>query len=226
MAIEQVDAHDYVQPTLVLLDEDARIVGWQGAIKRLIDLVGASFTIVLMAPVLAVAALAIKIESRGPVFFRQTRVGRNGAQFRLWKLRTMTCDAEQLLPSLLIDNEAPPPLFKMRRDPRVTRVGRVLRRLSIDEIPQVWNVIRGDMSLVGPRPALPAEVEYWPADSYTRLRVRPGITGLWQVHYAEARSFEDYVRFDSEYVEKWSLGLDVRIVLRTVPSVLSPRRIS
>ena len=212
------------EPAIHLVDGAFPVAGWRAAMKRLIDIVGSLVTLIVMAPVLAVAAVAVKLESPGPVFFRQVRVGRNGERFRLWKLRTMTADAEDQLAGLLDRNEAPAPLFKMQRDPRVTRVGRFLRRLAIDEIPQAWNVLRGDMSLVGPRPALPNEMEYWGANAYTRLRVRPGITGLWQIHCLETCTFQDYIRYDREYVENWSLSLDLRIVLRTIPTVLSPRR--
>ena len=190
------------------------------AAKRLMDLISASIGLLLSAPLLAVAALAIKVDSRGPVVFRQERVGRNGVHFEMLKLRTMVIDAEALRPQLEPLNEFAPPLFKIRDDPRLTRVGRVLRRWSIDEIPQFVNVLRGEMSVVGPRPALPEEEGSWPADLRRRLEVPPGITGLWQVCGRPDASFEDYRRLDLYYVDNWSLRDDLRIVLKSVIVVL------
>jgi lipopolysaccharide/colanic/teichoic acid biosynthesis glycosyltransferase len=154
------------------------------------------------------------------VFFAQNRVGRNGRNFRVWKFRTMVVDAEARLDELREQNEADGPLFKMREDPRITRVGRFLRKTSIDEIPQLWNVLRNEMSMVGPRPALPTEVEDWSQDLHERLRVKPGITGMWQVHGRSEADFEEYARLDLYYVHNWSLTVDLAIVARTVPAVL------
>jgi exopolysaccharide biosynthesis polyprenyl glycosylphosphotransferase len=193
--------------------------GWQSTAKRAFDLVVASTLLVLALPILVPAALAIRLTSRGPVLFRQLRVGQGGEQFPMLKLRTMVHDAETRLAGLRAHNEADGPLFKMRADPRVTRVGRILRRLSIDELPQLWNVIRGDMSLVGPRPALPEEMTAWGPDVHQRLRVKPGITGIWQVSGRSNRSFEDYTRLDLYYVDNWSLWRDVVILLRTLPAL-------
>jgi lipopolysaccharide/colanic/teichoic acid biosynthesis glycosyltransferase len=139
------------------------------------------------------------------------------------KLRTMVSDAESMWAQLAALNEASGPLFKVREDPRVTRVGRVLRKLSIDELPQLWNVLRGDMSIVGPRPALAHEMAGWPSDTHGRLRVRPGITGMWQVSGRSDASFEEYTRLDLYYVDNWSLWVDVAIVAKTVPTVLFRR---
>ena len=168
-------------------------------------------------------AAAIKIDSRGPIFFRQLRMGRAGTTFEVLKLRSMVVDAEQQLDDLRHLNEADGPLFKLKADPRVTRVGRLLRRMSLDELPQLWNVLRGEMSIVGPRPALPSEVSGWTPELHQRLLVRPGITGMWQVFSRGGADFGEYVELDLYYVENWSLGLDLQILLRTVPSVLFQR---
>ena len=155
---------------------------------------------------LLVAAIAIKLESRGPVLFRQERVGQDGRRFELLKLRSMVVDAEDQKESLLDRNEADGPLFKMSEDPRVTRVGRLLRKLSIDELPQLVCVLRGTMSMVGPRPALPDEAAQWDEQTRERLRVKPGLTGLWQVSGRSDSSFEQYRRLDLRYVDNWSLA--------------------
>ena len=194
--------------------------GWRAGAKRAFDLVVGLVTLLVAAPVLAVAALAIKLDSRGPVLFRQVRVGRNSEPFHVLKLRSMVVDAESQLADVIDLNEADGPLFKMADDPRVTRVGRFIRATSIDELPQLWNVVRGDMSLVGPRPALPHETEEWDSLLAQRLRVKPGITGMWQVHGRSDTSFEDYTRLDLYYVDNWSLTTDLAIMLKTVPAVV------
>jgi exopolysaccharide biosynthesis polyprenyl glycosylphosphotransferase len=197
--------------------------GWRRLAKRTFDLAFASLCLVISLPVIALAALAIRLESPGPVFFRQDRIGLDGRRFKMTKLRTMVCDAEERRGELLELNEADGPLFKIREDPRITRVGRFLRKSSIDEIPQFWNVLRGDMSVVGPRPALPNEVERWSPDLHDRLRVLPGITGLWQVSGRSDADFENYRRLDLYYVHNWSLAHDVRIVAKTVLVVFNGR---
>lgn len=197
--------------------------GWRPAAKRAFDVIGAAMALLLISPVLAVAALAIKITSPGPIVFRQKRVGRDGELFNVLKLRTMVVDAEAKLESLRELNEASGPVFKIRNDPRITPVGRILRKFSIDEFPQLWNVLRGEMSLVGPRPALPAEMETWTADLHERLRVRPGITGMWQVNGRTDTSGSDYVRLDLYYVDNWSLLIDLIVMAKTVPAVISGR---
>ncbi len=197
---------------------------WRNAAKRLFDVVLASVALVVMLPVLFVATVEIKLESRdSTVLFRQRRVGRGGTSFELLKLRTMVPDAEHRLIDLLDQNDASWPLFKMRNDPRVTRVGRFLRRSSIDELPQLWNVIRGDMSLVGPRPALASEMTEWTPDMHARLKVRPGITGMWQVNGRSTATSEDYERLDVYHVNNWSLLTDLAIIARTIPAVLATR---
>jgi len=194
--------------------------GWRRTAKRVFDLVLALAAIVATSPIILAAMIAIRIDSPGPVLFRQVRVGRNGRPFQVLKLRTMVVDAEARRDELLAANEADGPLFKMRDDPRVTRVGRFLRRTSIDELPQLWNVVRGEMSLVGPRPALPHETEAWDPLLTQRLRVTPGITGMWQVNGRSESSFEDYTRLDLYYVDNWSLLIDLAILAKTVPVVL------
>jgi len=194
--------------------------GWRATAKRTFDLVVAATLLLLAAPILAVAAVAIRLDSPGPVFFGQTRVGRGNRPFRIWKLRTMVADADTRKAELAHRNQADGPLFKIDDDPRITRVGRFLRRTSLDELPQLWNVLRNDMSLVGPRPGLPAEAVHWDAELRERLRVKPGITGMWQVHGRSDASFDEYARLDLYYVHNWSLLVDLGILARTIPTVL------
>ncbi len=189
--------------------------------KRTFDIVVASSLLVVTAPVLAAVAIAIKATSRGPVFFRQTRVGRNGEHFTMVKLRSMVADAEARKAELAALNESDGPLFKMSHDPRITTVGRFIRKTSIDELPQLVAVIKGEMSMVGPRPALPSEVAEWDSLTCERLRVLPGLTGLWQVSGRSEWSFEQYKRLDLYYVDNWSLMHDLLICLRTVGVVIS-----
>lgn len=191
--------------------------------KRAFDLAGAALGIVLLAPVFGLVALAIRVDDGGPVLFRQTRVGRGGAPFSICKFRTMCVDAEQRLADLRTRNDGAGPLFKLHDDPRVTRVGRFLRRTSLDELPQLWNVLVGTMSLVGPRPALPSEVERYRDFDDRRLLVTPGITGLWQVSGRSDLDWAEGVRLDQYYVENWSFLHDVVILARTLPSVLRSR---
>jgi exopolysaccharide biosynthesis polyprenyl glycosylphosphotransferase len=192
-------------------------------IKRAIDVVGASAGLIVVAPILAAAAVAIRSTSPGPVFFRQERCGLYGRRFTMWKLRTMRVDAELELEDLRDANEMDGPVFKIRGDPRVTPVGRVLRRFSLDEVPQLWNVLRGDMSFVGPRPPVFPEVRKYATFDMRRLSMRPGITCLWQVSGRNLIGFSDWVKLDLQYIDNWSLTLDFVILLRTVPAVLSAR---
>jgi exopolysaccharide biosynthesis polyprenyl glycosylphosphotransferase len=200
--------------------EPVRRDGWRSGAKRAFDVVIAGGGLVLLAPLLALIALAIKIDSRGPVLFSQVRIGRDGKPFTIRKFRTMVVDAEAQLADLRALNEADGPMFKMRDDPRVTRVGKLLRSISFDELPQLWNVLRNEMTMVGPRPALPAEVLSWDPKIRQRLRVKPGLTGMWQVNGRSDTSFEDYVRLDLYYVDNWSLVTDLAIILRTIPTML------
>lgn len=196
------------------------IRGWTGRVKRALDVTVAALLLALLSPLLALIALIIKLDSAGPVLYVQPRVGAGGRLFRFFKFRSMEQDAHGRLESLRADNEATGPLFKMRKDPRVTRVGRWLRRYSLDELPQLWNVLRGDMSLVGPRPPIPDEVARYAPWHRRRLEVAPGLTGLWQVSGRSDLNFDEMVMLDLFYAENWSLGLDLKILLRTVPTVL------
>lgn len=181
----------------------------------------AALLILLAAPVLLAVALAVRLDSPGPVLYRQTRIGRDGMSFRMIKFRTMEPDADQHQPDAL--NQADQVLFKIRQDPRLTRIGGFLRRYSLDELPQLLNVVRGEMALVGPRPALPQEVARYQPEAHRRLAVRPGITGLWQVSGRSDLSWAETLRLDLSYVDNWSPMLDVRILCRTVTAVLSHR---
>ena len=191
------------------------------AAKRALDVVGAAFLLVITAPLLCLAAIGIKRCDGGPVLFRQTRVGHHGKPIVVHKLRTMEVDAEAKVDDLSRANERAGPLFKLARDPRVTPIGEFLRRTSIDELPQLFDVLRGDMSLVGPRPALPSEVARFDDELLGRHRVRPGVTGLWQVEGRDKQSFDVYRQLDLFYVDNWSLALDVAILLDTVPAILA-----
>ncbi len=189
--------------------------------KRAIDVVGAIALIVLSAPIVAVIAALIMLESRGSVFYRSTRIGRGGRPFTFYKLRSMVKDAESHRKSIAHMNEADGPVFKIARDPRIPRVGRFLRTTSLDEIPQFYNVLIGDMSLVGPRPPIPEEVAQYEPWQLRRLDVRPGITCLWQISGRSRIGFQEWMRLDLEYIKRQSFRLDVKILLRTIPAVLS-----
>ncbi len=194
--------------------------GWRAFAKRSFDLVTAAIALTVLSPILLTVAFMIKRESDGPIVFRQARVGKDAVPFDVLKFRTMVENAEELVAELLPDNEGAGPLFKMKHDPRVTKIGALLRKTSLDELPQLWNVVRGEMSLVGPRPALASEMAEWDADLYGRLRVKPGITGMWQVSGRSETSFEEYTRLDLYYVDNWSLVVDLAILLKTIPAVL------
>lgn len=193
---------------------------WQVLLKRIIDVVGATVGLLLTSPLLFSAAIAIKLDSSGPIFYRAPRIGAKGKPFSCLKFRTMVANADELRDEIRHLNEREGLLFKISADPRVTRVGRILRKYSIDEIPQFWNVICGEMSLVGPRPPLPEEVDQYSPEYFQRLTVRPGITGLWQVEARRDPSFHSYITLDCQYVSNWNLFLDMKILLRTVPVVL------
>ena len=196
-------------------------LGASRGLKRTFDIVGALFVLILASPVMAVVAAGIKLQDRGPVMFGQTRVGRYGRLFTCLKFRSMVVDAEAQLASVThLNKNADGALFKLKNDPRITRIGHVIRRLSIDELPQLINVLRGDMSLVGPRPALPSEVSKYDPDFKRRLHVRPGLTGLWQVSGRSNLSWDDTVRLDLYYVDNWSVVQDLTILARTVQAVV------
>jgi exopolysaccharide biosynthesis polyprenyl glycosylphosphotransferase len=200
--------------------EHPELSGPRQVLKASVEWVFAALAFLLVSPLLFVLGLLVRLDSAGPAFFRQTRVGRRGQEFTVFKLRTMYADAEARLDALRAHNDATDSLlFKMRDDPRVTRVGKFLRRWSLDELPQLWNVVRGDMALVGPRPPLPSEVSQYDEEVFRRLLVRPGITGLWQVSGRSDLSWKQSVRLDLYYVENWSLSLDAMIVWKTVFAV-------
>lgn len=201
--------------------EMPRYSGARYTMKRAFDLVLASGMIIVLAPLLVVIALAVRLDSPGPVLFRQTRVGVNGTLFKMTKFRSMQPDAEARLAELEKENDGSGLLFKMKDDPRVTRVGAVIRRYSLDELPQLFDVVRGSMSLVGPRPPLPSEVEAYEHHMHRRLNVKPGITGPWQVGGRSNLSWEESVRKDLYYVENWSLSGDLLIMFKTVRAVLA-----
>ncbi len=196
--------------------------GWRASAKQMFDYVLGTLLFLATLPILLAAIIGIKITSPGPVFFKQVRVGRDGEHFEVYKLRTMVVDAESQLENVRHLNEAKGPIFKIKDDPRITRIGGILRKTSIDELPQFINVIRGEMSIVGPRPALPNEVEQWKPELKNRLRVQPGITGMWQVggRLDGDGDGDDYGQLDLYYVDNWTFVTDVTIILRTVPAVL------
>jgi lipopolysaccharide/colanic/teichoic acid biosynthesis glycosyltransferase len=195
------------------------------ACKRIIDVAGSLIAILLTIPVMAAVTLALLVSDGGPVLFRQKRVGRGGKTFTILKFRTMVKDAETMLGELQGQNERQGPLFKLTHDPRVTKLGHFLRNSSIDELPQLLNVLKGDMSLVGPRPALPTETAQFGTELRdTRQRVRPGITGLWQIKARDSASFEEYERLDCEYVEALTMRRDIAILALTLPAVIGNAR--
>jgi len=199
----------------------SRPQGIVAVIKSTIDRMVALLALMIAAPILAVCAALVRFTSPGPVIFKQIRVREHGRTFTMYKLRTMTQDAEDRLADLMELNEVGGGLFKMKADPRITPVGTWLRRLSLDELPQLWNVVKGDMSLIGPRPALPSEVASYDQAARRRLAVKPGLTGLWQVSGRSNLSWDETVRIDSDYVDNWRPGRDISIALRTVKAVLS-----
>ena len=209
----------------VMVFRSAPETSWQGLLKQLMDFLGATVFLVLLTiiPVLPLIALAIKFSSPGPVFFRQKRAGLNGQPFTMYKFRTMVSNAEQLKDELAALNEMSGPVFKVANDPRVTRIGRFLRKFSLDELPQLFNVLCGEMSLVGPRPLPVDEVERFDDVAHRRrLSVKPGLTCLWQVRGRnEIADFKDWVRLDLEYIDNWSLWLDLKILVRTLPVVFT-----
>jgi exopolysaccharide biosynthesis polyprenyl glycosylphosphotransferase len=198
----------------------ARAAG--AVVKQLLDVVGALTIILLTLPILVAVALAVRADG-GPAFFTQTRVGRDGRTFRMVKFRSMVVDAEARKAALLAANEGAGPLFKMKNDPRVTRIGAVIRKYSIDELPQLFNVLTGSMSLIGPRPCQPAEAARYTAEMRRRHAVKPGLTGLWQVSGRSNLSWDESVKLDLQYVDDWSLAMDVKIAAKTFGAVLASR---
>ena len=213
--IEQIDG----LPVISLVSGTDRVLGL--AAKRALDLAGSAFLLLVLSPLFALLAVLVRLDSPGSAFFGQERVGLHGRTFRVLKFRTMGSDAEQRLDDLRGFNAIRGHAFKMERDPRVTRVGRFLRRTSLDELPQLWNVLRGQMSLVGPRPPLGREVAQYAVWHRRRLSMKPGMTGLWQIDARRNPEFDHWVKKDLEYIDGWSLWLDLKIIARTVPAVLA-----
>jgi len=222
VAPHRVSVTSYAGATLVHVapSRPARLIR---RLKGALDRIFGAVLLVLAAPLLAILALLVRLESPGPALFRQARVGRHGELFTMYKLRTMHDGAEEMRSELVDDNEADGPLFKMPADPRITRLGRFLRRSSLDELPQLVNVVLGDMSLIGPRPALPEEAAAYDESTRRRLSVKPGITGLWQVSGRSDLPWEEAVRLDLHYTDNWRVRDDAVIVLRTASAVLSSR---
>ncbi len=189
--------------------------------KRLFDITVCLLLLPIVLPVMALVALAIRLDSKGGVLFQQTRIGRHGEPFTCLKFRSMYTNAEEIKAKLMAQNESDGPVFKMKKDPRITKVGSIIRKLSLDELPQVFNVINGDMSLVGPRPAIPSEVVQYTDHQMKRLDAIPGLTGLQQVSGRSDLDFESWVNYDLQYIEEQSVITDIKILLRTVPAVVT-----
>lgn len=219
LSLNKVDINEINGIPLIGL-KDVSMGGWNILLKRLIDVVVSAAVLAVASPLILLIGIAIKLESPGPILFAQTRVGRGGRHFTFYKFRSMKVGADREIEKLSSFNEATGPIFKMRNDPRLTRVGKIIRRLSLDELPQFYNIFIGDMSLVGPRPPIPYEVEKYEDWHYKRLEVSPGLTGLWQVSGRSELTFDEMVLLDIWYIENWSLGLDLKIMLRTIPAVL------
>lgn len=222
LSLSRMDVDDLGGVPLLSVKE-VSISGWNLALRRALDLSIALIGLILLSPLLLLIAIAIKLESPGPILFKQKRVGKGGRRFTLYKFRSMRQGAEEELPELTELNEAKGPFFKIRDDPRLTRVGKLLRRTSLDELPQFCNVLRGEMSVVGPRPALSSEVERYQEWHKKRLQVSPGMTGLWQVSGRSDVTFDEMCLLDIYYVERWSLLLDVKILFKTIPALLLGR---
>ncbi|MCF6149212.1 MAG: sugar transferase [Candidatus Kuenenia sp.] len=214
--------NSYLSEFPLLIFESAPDKLLQLFVKRLFDIICSGIALIMLFPLFAIAAIAIKATSQGPLFFTQQRCSLNGRVFKLYKFRTMVVDAEKKLDELLKNNEMQGPVFKMENDPRVTKIGRILRKYSIDEFPQFWNVFKGDMSLVGPRPPIPKEVEKYEPWHRRRLSMRPGLTCIWQMSGRnKITDFDEWMRLDLEYIDKWSIWLDFKILFGTVPVVMA-----
>ena len=189
--------------------------------KRVTDIFLSAIGLILLSPILLIVAIAIRIDSKGPIIFKQDRVGKDGKIFSMYKFRSMIVNAEELKAKLETKNEMSGPMFKMKNDPRITKVGRFIRKTSLDELPQLWNVLKGDMSLVGTRPPTVDEYEKYTPEQKKRLSFKPGITGLWQVSgRSEITNFDDVVKLDVSYIDDWTIWSDIKILLKTVKVVL------
>lgn len=195
--------------------------------KRLIDIIGASLGLILASPIMLIVAILIKLEDpKGPIFFSQVRNGAYPTTFKMYKFRSMYIDAEERLQELMHLNEQSGPAFKIKDDPRITKVGKFIRKMSLDELPQLFNVLKGDMSLVGPRPAIPREVEQYTAYQKQRLFVKPGLTCIWQVSGRNNIGFDEWVELDIEYIKTRNLWIDIKLILLTIPAMLGDENAS
>ena len=197
-------------------NESTRGFSFYEIIKRLIDIICSFMGLLAFSPLFIIIAIIIKFTSKGPVFFSQKRVGKYGREFDMYKFRSMVVNAEELKEKLAAQNEMSGPMFKMKDDPRVTKVGKFIRKTSLDELPQLWNVLKGDMSLVGPRPSLPKEVAQFEDWMHKRLEVKPGLTCYWQVSGRNNIDFEDWMKLDVKYVEERNLWIDIKLIFKTV----------
>ena len=207
---------DNVEVKMDLYDENSVINSRYKFIKRLIDIIISSLGLIILFPILLIVGIIIKLESKGPVFFSQKRVGINGKEFDMFKFRSMVVNAEELKQKLESKNEMSGPMFKMKDDPRVTKIGKFIRKTSIDELPQLLNVLKGEMSLVGPRPSLPNEVKEFEDWMMKRLEVKPGLTCYWQVMGRNNIDFEEWMKLDIKYVNDRSIWIDIKLIFRTV----------
>lgn len=208
---------------LEIENESSMEFSFYEVIKRLIDVVCSFLGVLVLSPLFIIIAIIIKTTSKGPAFFSQKRVGKNGKEFDMYKFRSMVVNAEELKEKLAAQNEMSGPMFKMKDDPRVTKVGKFIRKTSIDELPQLWNVIKGDMSLVGPRPSLPKEVAQFEDWMHKRLEVKPGLTCYWQVSGRNNIDFEDWMKLDIKYVEEKSTWVDIKLIFKTVGVLLGDK---
>ena len=199
-----------------------RVKFYEG-LKRLVDVLGAFTGLLMLSPLIIIVSLIVKFTSQGPVFFSQKRVGKNGIEFDMYKFRSMVVNAEELKEKLASQNEMSGPMFKMKDDPRITKVGKFIRKTSIDEIPQLWNVLKGDMSLVGPRPSLPKEVAQFESWMHKRLEVKPGLTCYWQVSGRNNIDFEDWMKLDIRYVNERNFWIDIKLIFKTVGVVFGDK---
>ena len=219
-SIARATVDDFYGKPLLIFSTTPEI-SWQLVCKRLIDFAGAILALVIFGPLIMLpAAIIIKLTSPGPILFRQKRSGLHGRLFTMYKFRSMVTNAEMLQAELEAFNEMSGPVFKMEEDPRITPFGRFLRRTSVDELPQLWNVLVGDMSLVGPRPPIPSEVRHYDPWHRRRLSMKPGLTGIWQISGRNRINFEQWMKLDMQYIDNWSLWLDFKILARTIPAVL------
>lgn len=209
----QADAYTYTEHNILYTNE----MPYYKVVKRIVDIIISFFGLIILCPVFIAISVLIKIDSKGPVFFKQERAGRNGVFFTMFKFRTMVANAEQLFDSLESKNELQGHMFKIRKDSRVTEIGRLLRKTSLDELPQLFNVLIGQMSLVGPRPPIAREVAKYEAWHAIRLTVKPGMTGLWQISGRNSVGFDEMVRLDIKYIRECSMLYDLKILLKTIP---------